>query len=83
MQNGRGKKKYSSWSNEDLKNFRINAGMSRRDMAEDLSVSYRMYCYYESGHTKVDLPLEYAVRWLSINGTNGPTPLNEVQNENI
>ena len=52
MQNGRGKKKYSSWSNEDLKNFRINAGMSRRDMAEDLGVSYRMYCYYESGHKK-------------------------------
>jgi hypothetical protein len=24
-----------------------------------------MYCYYESGHTKIDLPLEYAVRWLA------------------
>ena len=83
MKNGRGKSKYSSWSNEDLKNFRINAGMSRHDMAEDLGVSYRMYCYYESGHTKVDLPLEYAVRWLSINGPNGSTSLNEVQNENV
>jgi len=83
MQNGRGKSKYSSWSNEDLKNFRINAGKKRRDMAEDLGVSYRMYCYYESGHTKVDLPLEYAVRWLCINSTNNPTSLKKAQNENV
>jgi transcriptional regulator with XRE-family HTH domain len=64
MQNGRGKSKYSAWTHDDLVQFRTNAGISRREMSEDLGVSYRMYCYYESGHTKIDLPLEYAVRWL-------------------
>lgn len=65
MQNGRGKSKYSSWTPEDLTNFRKEAGLSRREVADSLGVSYRMYCYYESGHTKIDLPLEYAVRWLA------------------
>lgn len=65
MQNGRGKSKYSAWTHDDLVEFRTNAGISRREMSENLGVSYRMYCYYESGHTKIDLPLEYAVRWLS------------------
>jgi transcriptional regulator with XRE-family HTH domain len=65
MQNGRGKSKYSSWTPEDVTNFRKEAGLSRREVADSLGVSYRMYCYYESGHTKIDLPLEYAVRWLA------------------
>ena len=52
MQNGRGKSKYSAWSSDDLVQFRTEAGISRRDMADKLGVSYRMYCYYESGHTK-------------------------------
>ena len=65
MQNGRGKSKYSTWTPEDLTNFRKEAGFSRRDVADSLGVSYRMYCYYESGHTKIDLPLEYALRWLA------------------
>ena len=72
MQNGRGKSKYSSWTPDDLTNFRKDAGLSRREVAESLGVSYRMYCYYESGHTKIDLPLEYAVRWLTGPGEDKP-----------
>ena len=72
MQNGRGKSKYSTWTPEDLTNFRKEAGFSRRDVADSLGVSYRMYCYYESGHTKIDLPLEYAVRWLVNSGEDKP-----------
>jgi DNA-binding XRE family transcriptional regulator len=45
MQNGRGKSKYSSWTPEDLTNFRKEAGLSRREVADSLGVSYRMYCY--------------------------------------
>ena len=65
MKNGRGKSNYSSWTPEDLTDFRQGAGLSRREVADSLGVSYRMYCYYESGHTKIDLPLEYALRWLT------------------
>lgn len=64
MQNGRAKSKYSDWSAGDLTDFRTRMGVSRQEMASKLGVSYRMYCYYESGHTKIDLSLEYAVRWL-------------------
>ena len=79
MQNGRGKSKYSSWTPDDLTNFRKDAGLSRREVAESLGVSYRMYCYYESGHTKIDLPLEYAVRWLTRPKENKPVVENKGQ----
>ena len=79
MQNGRGKSKYSSWTHDDLVKFRTDAGISRREMSENLGVSYRMYCYYESGHTKIDLSLEYAVRWLANSGED--KPLVEKQSE--
>jgi transcriptional regulator with XRE-family HTH domain len=90
MQNGRGKSKYSSWTPEDLTNFRKEAGLSRREVADSLGVSYRMYCYYESGHTKIDLPLEYAVRWLAnseedkpVVGNKGQGTLTPFQRERI
>ena len=79
MQNGRGKSKYSSWTPEDLVKFREESGISRSRMAEKLGVSYRMYCYYESGHTKIDLPLEYAVRWLANSEENKPVVESEAQ----
>jgi transcriptional regulator with XRE-family HTH domain len=79
MQNGRGKSKYSSWTPEDLINFRQAAGLSRREIADSLGVSYRMYCYYESGHTKIDLPLEYAVRWLTRSEESSVSVENRVQ----
>ena len=86
MQNGRGKSKYSSWTHDDLVKFRTDAGISRREMSESLGVSYRMYCYYESGHTKIDLPLEYAVRWLSVDSMvegNSAGSLTDFQKQRI
>lgn len=86
MQNGRGKSKYSAWSSDDLVQFRTEAGISRREMADKLGVSYRMYCYYESGHTKIDLPLEYAVRWLSVDSMvegNSAGSLTDFQKQRI
>jgi transcriptional regulator with XRE-family HTH domain len=41
-------------------------GRARRALAGKLGVSERQYSNYESGYTKIDLPLEYAVRWLSV-----------------
>lgn len=79
MQNGRGKSKYSSWNPDDLTRFRQGAELSRREIADSLGVSYRMYCYYESGHTKIDLPLEYAVRWLAKSGKDKPVVESKVQ----
>ncbi len=79
MQNGRGKSKYSSWNPDDLTRFRQGAELSRREIADSLGVSYRMYCYYESGHTKIDLPLEYAVRWLAKSGKDKPVVENKGQ----
>ncbi len=86
MQNGRGKSRYSAWSSDNLVQFRTEAGISRREMADKLGVSYRMYCYYESGHTKIDLPLEYAVRWLSVDPMvreNSAGSLTDFQKERI
>lgn len=60
----RNSKAYSVWDESGLRNHRMDSGISKKDMAESLGVSYRMYCYYESGHTKIDKPLEYAVRWI-------------------
>ena len=60
----RNKDSYSVWGPKDLTDFRMSFGLDRQDLAKKLGVSYRMYCYYESGHTKIDKPLEYAVRWI-------------------
>jgi len=61
----RNKDSYSSWGPEELRAERRDMGMTKRDLAKLLGVSERQYAYYESGHTKIDKPLEYAVRWLS------------------
>lgn len=61
----RNKDSYSHWSAQDLRKERTDMGMTKRDLAKKLGVSERQYAYYESGHTKIDKPLEYAMRWLS------------------
>lgn len=67
MKNGRGKSEYSDWDGALLSRYRSEMGMTKAELARKLGVSYRMYCYYESGHTKIDKPLEYAVRFLCEN----------------
>jgi len=60
----RSKDSYSEWGPQELRGKRAEMGLTKRALAEKLGVSERQYAYYESGHTKVDKPLEYAVRWL-------------------
>ena len=61
----RNKDSYSSWGPQELRQKRTGMGMTKRELARLLGVSERQYAYYESGHTKIDKPLEYAVSWLS------------------
>lgn len=65
MHKGRGKSSYSEWSHDDLREWRGKIGSTQAQMAKELGVSHRQYCYYESGHTPIDMSLELAVRWLS------------------
>lgn len=65
MHKGRGKSSYSEWSRDDLREWRGKIGSTQAQMAKELGVSHRQYCYYESGHTPIDMSLELAVRWLS------------------
>jgi len=64
MPNGRTKTKYSDWSGDDLRKQRAVIGMTQTAMAEHLGMSHRMYCYYESGKTPVNRPLQLAVQYM-------------------
>ena len=66
----RNKDSYSLWGPKELRDKRTDMGMTKRDLAKKLGVSERQYAYYESGHTKIDKPLEYAVRWLAGSSEN-------------
>ena len=68
----RNKDSYSSWGPQDLRKERTDMSMTKRDLAKTLGVSERQYAYYESGHTKIDKPLEYAVRWLANSSKDKP-----------
>lgn len=61
----RSDKSYSDWGPSELREKRTYMGLTKRALAGKLGVSERQYSNYESGYTKIDLPLEYAVRWLS------------------
>ncbi len=60
----RSDKSYSDWGPSELREKRTYMGLTKRALAGKLGVSERQYSNYESGYTKIDLPLEYAVRWL-------------------
>ena len=64
MPNGRTKTKYSEWSGADLRKHRAMIGMTQVAMAERLGMSHRMYCFYESGTTPVNMPLQLAVQYM-------------------
>ena len=82
----RSKDSYSQWGPKELRDERAKMGLTKRALAKKLGVSERQYAYYESGHTKVDKPLEYAVRWLSVDpmvGSNDAGTLTPFQKERI
>tara|TARA_R100000734_G_C3297983_1_gene88953 strand:+ start:372 stop:743 length:372 start_codon:yes stop_codon:yes gene_type:complete len=82
----RSKDSYSQWGPKELRDKRAKMGLTKRALAKKLGVSERQYAYYESGHTKVDKPLEYAVRWLSVDpmvGSNDAGTLTPFQKERI
>ena len=68
MPNGRTKTKYSEWSGDDLRKQRAVIGMTQTAMAEHLGMSHRMYCYYESGKTPVNRPLQLAIQYMVESG---------------
>ena len=68
MPNGRTKTKYSDWSGDDLREQRAVIGMTQTAMAEHLGMSHRMYCYYESGKTPVNRPLQLAIQYMVESG---------------
>lgn len=68
MPNGRTKTKYSEWSGQDLQKQRALIGMTQSAMADQLGMSHRMYCYYESGKTPINKPLQFAVQYMVDSG---------------
>lgn len=83
----RSKDSYSQWGPQELRERRSEMGLTKRALAKKLGVSERQYAYYESGHTKVDKPLEYAMRWLSVDPMvrkeDSPGTLTPFQKERI
>ena len=56
--------KYSKWGPSELKEYRNSIGLTQKEMGFALGISSRMYRYYESGHTRVSLLIEYAMKHL-------------------
>ena len=82
----RSDKSYSDWGPSELREKRTYMGLTKRALAGKLGVSERQYSNYESGYTKIDLPLEYAVRWLSVDPMvreNSAGTLTDFQKERI
>ena len=83
----RSDKSYSDWGPSELREKRTYMGLPAGALAGKLGVSERQYSNYESGYTKIDLPLEYAVRWLSVDPMvrkeDSPGTLTPFQKERI
>jgi len=60
----RDKSAYSKWKPDDLREYRNKLGLTQAKMGEKIGVSPRMYRFYESGHTRVSLSMEYAMKYL-------------------
>jgi DNA-binding XRE family transcriptional regulator len=59
------KTRYSKWGPNELKEYRMSIGLTQKEMGFELGMSARMYQFYESGHTRVSMPIEYAMKHLS------------------
>ena len=62
--NKRDKTKYSEWGPNELREYRKAIGLTQKQMGSELGMSARMYRFYESGHTRVSMPIEYAMKHL-------------------
>ena len=58
---------YSEISGENIKNMRESLGMTQSEIANELGISMRMWCYYEYGDKKVPTAVEKAIRSLNAN----------------
>ena len=58
------KTRYSKWDPNELKEYRSSIGLTQKEMGFELGMSARMYRFYESGHTRVSLLIEYAMKHL-------------------
>tara|TARA_Y100001963_G_scaffold46683_2_gene65812 strand:+ start:27653 stop:28006 length:354 start_codon:yes stop_codon:yes gene_type:complete len=58
---------YSDISGESIKNMRESLGMTQSEIANELGISMRMWCYYEYGDKKVPKAVEKAIRSLNEN----------------
>jgi|TARA_Y100001937_G_C7035972_1_gene292378 transcriptional regulator with XRE-family HTH domain len=57
------KRKYNSMmSGEELKSARKSLGLTLQQMADQLGVGMRMYCYYEKGEKPIPLAIEQSVK---------------------
>jgi|TARA_R110002020_G_scaffold246112_2_gene459883 transcriptional regulator with XRE-family HTH domain len=62
--NKRYKSEYSKWKPSDLREIRKKLNLTQAKMGEKIGVSPRMFRFYESGHTKISLSMEYAMKYL-------------------
>ena len=62
--NRRYKSEYSNWKPSDLREIRQKLNLTQAKLGEKIGVSPRMFRFYESGHTKISLSMEYAMKYL-------------------
>lgn len=57
------KRKYNSMmSGEELRSARKSVGLTLQQMADQLGVGMRMYCYYEKGEKLIPIAIEQSVK---------------------
>ena len=58
------KDSYSMWNGDILLEKRKYLQKTQTNMARDLGISHRMYCYYESGEQEIPRSIELSVRYM-------------------
>ena len=62
--NKRDKTAYSKWQPKDLREVRKKLNLTQAKLGEKIGISPRMFRFYEGGHTKISLSMEYAMKYL-------------------
>ena len=58
------KDSYSMWNGDILLEKRKYLQKTQTNMARDLGISHRMYCYYERGEQEIARSIELSVRYM-------------------